>query len=57
MGSLSRDEAMIYVFEFQCGTCGSKEVRYQVGAQPITPRCDACGFFMRTVIERKEEKR
>jgi hypothetical protein len=48
---------MIYVFEFQCGTCGSKEVRYQVGAQPITPRCDACGFFMRTVIERKEAKR
>ena len=47
---------MRYVFKFRCGTCGAKEVRHQVGAHPITPRCEACGFFMREDSDRKEAK-
>lgn len=45
---------MMYVFEFRCGTCGATERRYQVGATPIVPRCDTCGFFMRIVTDQKE---
>lgn len=37
-------------YEFECGTCKRREERTQVGFEPVVPRCEACGVFMRIVI-------
>lgn len=35
----------IYVYEFECLSCGRIEVRQQVGSTPMSPRCP-CGPWM-----------
>lgn len=60
------------IYEFECATCKALYVRHQTGYEPIAPRCEKCGPWMKLRItpasiaykgdgwakkERREEKR